>query len=354
VLGADSLTLTPSGAPSRSILLREVGGIGGDDTAVELAIGAERVTLSQLGADGSTLRSDLQEAWLPARARALRLADAGEAFRFPGTVTFPGEAPAPCAGMVAAHAVLVARAGGDVQPIFLAEIERIEFDADKWCVWATRWDGGRVGFSHLAGRTDEVRLEMETARSVLSDEAAAALARWLPTVPPGDRSRLAARWLPGRFLSLADLDALAAGASGAVFASWVPSQPRSVQGAALREWAADGTVFAGYATDGDAANLWLLARRGERFLLESISLEDCATYRFAGGDELPSLAASLLCAPQFSREALYLPVEELTGERADYAIAARSLPFLRELRDRFRGRIIHTEPAAWRAALGSG
>ncbi len=87
------------------------------------------------------------------------------------------------------------------------------------------------------------------------------------------------------------------------------------------------------------------------FLLESISQEDWATYRFTGGEELPRLVSRLLCAPQFSREALYLPLEALTGERAEYAVAARSLPFLRALRERFGGRVVHGDLAAWRGGL---
>ena len=51
--------------------------------------------------------------------------------------------------------------------------------------------------------------------------------------------------------------------------------------------------------------------------------------------------------PDFSREALYLPIEALTGERGEYAIPARDLPLLRDLRARFVGRKMHasSQPA---------
>lgn len=350
-LDDDSLTLTPAGAPPRSILLREIEGIGGTDTEIELSLGSAKATLARLGADSVGLRRELLAAWLPARIETLRLAGEGERFRFSGAVALPGRAAVPMVGVLTRHAILVAPTGEDVVPLFLAEIERFEFDADRWALSALLWGGERCTFSRLAAATDAVRAALEAARSTLADSAAAVLARHLPALSPTARTALATRWLPGRFLPLVELDAFAGGAADALFASWVASQPRATQGAALRQWAADGTLFAGYATDGDEASLWLLARRGDRLLLESISQEDWATYRFAGGDEMPSLAGRLLCAPQFSREALYLRVEELSGERADYAIAARSLPFLRHLRDRLRGRIIHTEPAAWREAL---
>ena len=63
---------------------------------------------------------------------------------------------------------------------------------------------------------------------------------------------------------------------------------------------------------------------------------------------MPALASRLLCAPEFSKEALYGPPETLTGERADLAIAAQFLGFLVALRAAFKGRVIHTSPESWR------
>ena len=68
---------------------------------------------------------------------------------------------------------------------------------------------------------------------------------------------------------------------------------------------------------------------------------------------MQGLASRLLCAPQFSREALYLPIEALGGERGELAIAAQNLGFLVALRRRFTGRIIHRSPESWRADIES-
>jgi hypothetical protein len=352
-LGPAALLLTPVGSPPRSILLRDIAGIGGDDTCIELILESQRVILSRLGASASALRTELTAAWLPVRAAALRLADAGELLRFSGQVATPSQPPTACVAALARRAVLLAPASGDVAPLFLAEVAGVEFDAERWAVPVRRWGGDCITFSKLGNRTEEILRALQAARGTLAQEAEATLARFLPTVAAAERCLLAGHWLPGRFLSLPELDALAPGAATALFASWVAAQPRRQQGEALRQWAAGGTLWAGYRVEGTTAELWLLARRGERFLLESISQADWATYRFAGGDELPTLAGHVLSAPQFSREALYLPLEQLTGERAAYAVAARALPFLQELRARFRGRIVHTEPTAWRAALDS-
>lgn len=350
-LDADSLVFTLSGAAPWAVPLREIAGIDSDEAAIELLVGHERIVLSRLGAESSTLRAALLAAWLPARAQALRLGGDGPLLRFTATVAGPQHAPQPCLAAVAQHSLLVAPAGRDLYPLFLAEVAAVEFDPEGWAITNRLWGGERITLTRLAGQTDEVFRALLASRAALADTATAVLGRWLPTVPAADRSRLAADWLPGRFLPLDRLEELAPGAADAVFASWVAAQPRRHQGEALRQWAGDGAVAAGYAVAAGEVHLWLLAWRGGRFLLESVSHDDWATYRFAGGDELLSLATRLLCAPQFSREALYLPLEELTGERSAYAVAARSLPFLRALRERFRGRIVHQDVRTWRVAL---
>jgi hypothetical protein len=93
------------------------------------------------------------------------------------------------------------------------------------------------------------------------------------------------------------------------------------------------------------------------WFLEALSIEDRATYCFSGGDDMPALVSRLLCAPQFSREALYSPLQELTGDSADLAIPAQYLGFLVELRSRFRDRVIHQSVEGWRKdveKLGNG
>jgi len=165
------------------------------------------------------------------------------------------------------------------------------------------------------------------------------------------------------------LDRLAPGAWAAFETSWLGPAPRREYGEALLALASPGQAWAGYgrqgagkpaggegaqAAAGAAATgplLWLLVQTSERWLLEAVSETDWATYRFAADDGFPALASRLGCAAQFSREALYMPLADLTGDRSEMAIAARDLPFLRALRERFRGRVIHTSMDAWRAGL---
>jgi hypothetical protein len=87
--------------------------------------------------------------------------------------------------------------------------------------------------------------------------------------------------------------------------------------------------------------LWLLVSSERTWSLELLSQGDYATYLFSGGAEMPALVAGLVRFPEFSREALYMPLTDLVEQRAGYAIPARDLPLLRELRSRFTGRRIH-------------
>ena len=126
---------------------------------------------------------------------------------------------------------------------------------------------------------------------------------------------------------------------------------RKDEGRFLLDWAGPAGSWLGCsreATDAGEGLLWLLAGKSGTWFLEALTGEDRATYRFAGGTEMPALVAKLLCAPQFSKEALYGSAEMLTGDRADLAIAAQFLGFLTGLRARFKGRVIHGSPEGWR------
>ena len=99
--------------------------------------------------------------------------------------------------------------------------------------------------------------------------------------------------------------------------------------------------------------LWMLCGKGEHWFLEALSEGDRATYHFRSGPEIVALVSQLLCAPQFSREALYLPLDSLSGDRSDLRIAAQYLSFLVDLRARFVGRVIHQTLVSWSAGIQS-
>jgi hypothetical protein len=383
----ETVLLTPEGQPPLALPLREIQGLGGDEYTIGLAADRQQFALSRLGGDGPPLRERLTRLWLPARAQALRIAGSGDAERFAGAVT-TGGAARPFVGLLFEDVLAYATPGDDVEPFFLALLAGVVHDAAGYTVTASGWDGSAVVFSKLAGRTDAFAQGLAARRAGLAGEAAAALAAHLPTISLGPRAALSAAWPPGRMLPLAELERTAPGFAAAATSSWLPMLPRKTEGEVLLAWAE--SAFLGYsrsadkqpapvaseeepaarppatseplgsasentpaAPDDPSAPLWIMAQRGPAWLLECLSLTDHATYRFEGGDEMPALATRLLCAPQFSRTALYQPIESLVGDEAEFAVAARDLPFLAALRERFRGRIIHAGISAWTKSVAA-
>ena len=381
----DTVLLTPEGQPPQALPLKEIQRLGGDDYTIALAADRRPFTLSRLGADGPPLRERLARLWLPARAQALRIGGSGDAERFAGAVT-TGVVAFPFTGLLFEDVLAYSTPGDDVAPLFLALVAGIVHDPAAYTVTASGWDGSAVVFSKLAGRTAAFARGLAARRAGLAGEAAAALATHLPTLPLGPRVALSAAWPPGRLLPLAELEKTAPGFAAAITASWLAMLPRAKEGGTLLAWA-ERTYFgtsrsaekqpvpgaveeepavavpaspepqdgasekAPAAADDPSAPLWLLAGRGPAWLLECLSLADHATYRFESGDELSALVSRLLCAPQFSRTALYQPLESLVGDQAEFAPAARDLPFLTALRERFRGRIIHSSVSSWKRSI---
>jgi hypothetical protein len=353
-----TLIVTAEGRSPEAIRLREVAGVGGDDFSLRLALGEQPLTLSRLGAEGPNLQAQVRQVWLPERADALRLAGAGAPVRCSGAMARGEGTLRSCQALLNDDALLLAAEDADIEPVFLALLEDIALDTASMTVQMRDWDHGVLRLAKLGGRTDEIATALQARRARLVAEAAQVMDGWLPRLDPARRATLAARWLPGRMLGLRDLDALVPGAVEAFKGSWLAAMPRRSEGEALMGMTGVTAVWAGYgrpATTGGAepntVPLWLLVSAGERWFLEAVSEQDWATYRFRGGQDMPALASRLLCAPEFSREALYLPLDRLAGVHGELAPAARDLGFLRELRTRFVDRVIHTSPEAWRAGL---
>jgi hypothetical protein len=396
-----SLVVAPEGGSPLAYPVREIIGIAGDGYMLRLTIpgaaaGGDELTLSRLGAEGPTLLDSLRRHWLVARPEALRLSGSGEGRPFSGRVAGPdGSAPEAFQGMLFEDVLLVAREGRDVEPLFLALAEAVDFDEATYAVWVREWPGRELVFSKLAGKTEEFLARLRANRSLLAEESAAVLAASVPTLPAGPRGVLAGTWLPGRLMSLESMSALCPGFEETFRSGWLARLPRRGEGEHLLNWASPGSSWLGCsretaaggegpaATDEEPVDtgapadapappaapaspkaavppaaaeeggrlLWMLSGKGGVWFLEALSSGDRATYCFAGGEEMPALVSRLLCAPQFSREALYGPLDTLTGERAELAIAAQFLDFLVRLRGCFRGRVIHRRVEGWQAEM---
>jgi hypothetical protein len=371
------LQLAPAAGAPISVELAEIAGISGDGYSITLkAPGAAaagpasgELTLAKLGAEGPTLLERLRREWLVARTEVLRLGGSGEGKPFYGKVAgleAPGSPgaigaagiPEPFWALLFQDVLVVARDGWDVEPLFLALFGSVEYDDPTYSVRVRQWPGREVVFSKMAGQTDEFVDCLRENRGVLAAEAATTLAAAVPRLPAAGRASLSGMWLPGRLMEIAGMDAICAGFGDALRGAWLERLVRRDEGRFLLDWATNGSAWLGCTreqAEGGAGEgeqpLWLICGKNGVWFLEALSIEDRATYCFAGGDELPALVSRLLCAPQFSKEALYNPLDELNGDNAELAIPAQCLRFLVELRTRFHGRVIHRSPEGWRADL---
>lgn len=346
------------------LAMRELCSVAGDELHVTLATPGQAFTLSRLGADAALLLAELRARWLPARARALRLLDASDGWRFAGSVaTAPGASAERADFLLAGATLLAAPHGQDVSPLFLAPLDRLAFDPLTYSIVATASDGRGWSLGMLGSRSEDVLDRLRDARSRLAAWTATVLAAEMPALSASARAVLANQWAPGRLLPL---DAVSAEARAAIQA-WFDRGTRAAEATALQQWAEADQIWLGLtpppgteptsvldqpdAGEVPAALPWLLARRGAAVLIEAIGGEELATYHFEGGAALVRFISEMLCAPHFAREAVYAPLSELTGERADLGLAARHLPFLVELRQRFVKRIIHRDAVSWQSAI---
>lgn len=379
------------------------GATPGREAAVHTDPSAPHLSLAKLGAEGPTLLEALQRCWLAARAKALRLGGSGEGKPFTGMVAEAGpggagvggaavrraDSSGPTAGgptagaavrggaapngvapggvapgdpgaaepfraMLFEDVMVIAREGRDLDPLFIALTENITFDESTYSIRVTEWPGRELVFSRLAKQTQDFLDSLRRHREALANEAGALLASSVPSLPAAYRSLLAGDWPPGRVSTLQEMSATCPGFEQAFRGTWLAASVRQDEGRFLLDWAGAAGSWLGCSretTDAGEGLLWLLAGKGDSWFLEALTGEDRATYRFAGDGEMPGLVARLLCAPQFSREALYGPPEMLTGDRADLAIAAQFLGFLTGLRARFTGRVIHSSLEGWRKEM---
>jgi hypothetical protein len=375
-----TLIITPEAGRPLVFPVQELAGIAGDGYNLELTVpgaaapsatgevaGAAlpRLSLAKLGAEGPTLLDALQRTWLIARAKALRLGGSGEGKPFSGMVAdtdaagpaaggaAPGSqgATEPCRALLFEDVMVLAREGRDLEPLFVALTETITFDEDAYAIHVSEWPGREIVFSKSGKQTQDLLDSLRKQREVLANEAGTVLAASVPSLPAGHRSVLAGEWPPGRLRALEEMNATCPGFEQAFRNTWLAGCVRKDEGQFLLDWAGPASSWLGSSretTEAGEGLLWLLAGKNGTWFLEALTGEDRATYHFAGGDEMPALVSRLLCAPQFSKEALYGPPEMLTGERADLAIAAQFLGFLVGLRARFEGRVIHASPEGWR------
>lgn len=364
------------GEGTLSLPLDKISGVAAAEGTLTLRVGGRFLALDRLGADGPVLEARLGAAWPPLRARALRIQGRGEPWPLSCHVSEGGGEPRPARLLLYEDLLAWAPEGEDLRPFFLALSGPEAFDAEGWAIDLPGRPSLRL--TRMGPRTGETAERLRLAREGLVRTAGELLRGTFPEADPLDLAVLSGLLLPGKALSLEEIGRSCPSVPGAL-EGLLRRAPRRREAETLREGLGPAAVFlaltpredhsgqcegegeegtAGAAAPGPAERPdlpgvpWLLVRREERWFLEAPWENDRATYAFEGGEDLLGSLEALLCCPRFSREALHLPLERLTGERAVYAAAARDLPFLRELRSRLRVRAVHASYDAWKAKVG--
>jgi len=380
-LAEDTLLLLPESGTPLPFAVRELSGISGDGYSLDLRVPGAVLKLGKLGQDGPTLLEHLQRTWPGLRADALRLTGTGTPARYSCRTSSPSGAR-PALALLYEDVLLLAPEGEDLAPVFLPTLASVELDEGSYALALERRGEAPLVLTKLAGQTGEVLEKLNASRTRLTRESLQVLSSWMPALSALQKAALAGSWPPGLLLSFPELEDLCPGFTESFKKGWLAKSLRQQEGRALLDGTAPEQAFLGFArppegmaegapgeedapdqetpegapaaapTEAAAARepilLWLLVKRGSSWFLESLTEKDHATYRFEGGDEMVALGTALLCSPIFSRNALYQPLEGLTGDKSYYAIAARDLAFLKDLRSRFRERIIHSGMESWK------
>ena len=405
---AQSLTLTPeSGTAALAFDLGDLDSITAADWQLQLMLYTGRtLMLRQLGRSYDTVAHNLTDAFRNRIVQCMLLEDMEEISRFTGSIEWNVKSgPAEMRLYKSNLAVLPTAA-----PAFqwrLADIDDVNFDSAAYEI-SLQSGPARLRVSRLAKRTEEFASKLREAINTLSTQTAKALHAMLPFLDPDQLQTCAGVLREGRSAPLTKLAAIHKQIPTALAANAIDKDLKPYYDQ-LIDLAAPGLAYVGFklirsddsddvfadddttddtddAPDADATEpetlYWFLvplaARRGEATPANVVAWEansrgGRATYFFritdaARANELadPARAATLidhsiqrlnfaLAMLNFRRRPIYLSDEELARDPRfhRYAIAARRIPEVCEVRAAFLGRALHTSPEAWQSQADS-
>jgi hypothetical protein len=403
---AQTFTLTPDSGAPLAFDLGDIDAVVAAEWEVRLALYTGRsIVLRQFAKAYDALAQSLTGAYRERAIRCLLLEDMTEVARFDGQFELIAAGAATRAGPaeIRIYKSNLAVLATSTQPFQwrLADIDTVRFDAANYAV-VLESGGAQLKVLRLAKRTEEFTRCVRDAKSAVAASGAQALHAAFPFLDPDRLQSTAALLREGRAAPVAKLAQIdtripAALAANAVDQDLQPYYER------LLAHTADAYVHAGFklirpeedaagggesppaaASDADATGpqslYWfffpLAAKPGAARPVNVIAWEACsregrATYLFRLVDPAqsaqlqdPATAATVVDAAvrslnrglallNFRRRPIYLSDDELAMDPRyhRYAIAARRIADLRNLRTNFLGRAIHTTPDAWQAQV---
>lgn len=404
-LEGESLQLVPGAGSAVAADLGDIDEIAALDYGLEIKFyDGSALRLFRFGSQLQNLRHDLLESWRRRLIRCLLVEDGDEIARVEGVAALDsadGSLCSPAEIRLFRRNLAVFPASGAPFQWRLAEIDALDFDEAAYALVLSS-GRERLVLTKLARKTREFAAQLSEATGALAERSARVIRAVFPFLSVEGFRQAAALWKEGRALPLGCFAAVHPSAAEAIEHNCVGGRARPCFDF-LKERAAG--VYAGYkfvrkeeAEEGDeaaaeeegtgtgggvaeAAERPLVDAGDESLLFwfflpmrsaasqsgcadlaawECTSLAGRATYFFrlpsAGGtDEAVSRLSRAMAVLNFRREPVYIADRslELEPRYRCYAIAKRKIPVLRELRESFCGRAVHTSLGAWQKQVES-
>lgn len=398
---AQTFTLTPDSGAAMAFDLGDLDAVIASDWEIGLPLyTGNSIRLRQLGKAYETVAHDLLEAYRNRALQCLLLEDLQEVARFPGTFEL-GSTTGPAEIRLFKSNLAVLPTASQSFQWRLADVDSVNFNADRWEV-TLQAGTDQLKFTKLAKRTEEFASKVREAVHALATQSAQALHSIFPFLNPDQLQATAGVMREGQSASLAKLaainskipaaltanavdkdlkpyydDLVARNGNGMLFAGFKLIRPDDKDTTASQEAdndqdasAADDSESNAPDADADAPNTlywFFFPMPGNVVAWEASSRSGRATYFFrmvepAQAAQLrdPSTASVLIDAAvrrlnrvlgmlNFRRRPIYLSDDDLNRDPKfhRYAIAARRIPELRQVRASFLGRAIHSSHDAW-------
>lgn len=377
----ESCIVTPAGGIPVAFDLGDIDSLARSDWDLQLKLyTGKTVALRQFGPAFGRMADELTAAWRDRTIQCLLLEDLDEVARFNGAAAFPPAAASPAEIRIYKSNIAILPVSAPAAQWRLADVNSLQFDDASYTL-TLESAGRRLVFSKLAQKTDEFVSTLSATIDELRQKSAEVLLSTFPFLDPDRLQRLMAVMPEGRSVPLPALAEIHPKLADTVIARAVGPRMKPYFDE-LRSRATADPLMAGFKfiredeepseepaseeppaeesgdTEKSPLFVWFFFPIAGRNVAawESTTGSGRATYLFRANAPRQDAIASLtrgLALVNFRREPVYLPDDSLEQQPRfhRYAIGARKLPDLRNLRSAFLGRAIHSSLEAWRAQL---